>query len=185
LKNENITIVVFLISVLIISFLGINFNFHELNELFSTPVSKEIKLIKESQVEKINIYCSMANIENYPIILSEYGFSVKIINRTENIIFAEEKVEHFWITTKVLVKHIFSPYDRHVIEIMDGDAEGSKIDITFEKIESGTKLKSKIDMEFKGLLVGFGLIPNENLKHAINTVFIPFEADAMNNDYSC
>jgi len=150
-----------------------------------TSISKWTEITKESQVKKINIYCSMANIKNYPIILSEYVSSVKIINQTENIVFAEEEIENRGITTKVLAKHTFFPYDRHVIEIIDGDAESSKIDITFEKIESGTRLKSKIDIELKGLLVAFGLTPDEQLNRAIITVFTPFENDAMNKDYSC
>jgi len=186
LKKQNIIIVVYIISIVVSSILVTNYMNQEIgNELFPTSISKKIEMTKESQVKKINIYCSMANIKNYPIILSEYISSIKIINQTENIVFAEEEIENMWITTKVLAKHTFFPYDRHVIEIIDGDAESSKIDITFEKIESGTRLKSKIDMELKGLLVVLGLIPNEQLNHAIITVFSPFENDAMNKDYSC
>ena len=186
LNKARAIIIIYIVSIIVASIFITNYMNQKLgNELFPTSITKEIEITKTITVEKHNIYCSMANIQNYPIILSEYGFSVRIINHTENIVFAEEEVEHFWITSKFLVKHTFFPYNRHVIEIMDGDAEGSKIDITFEKIESGTRLKSKIDMEFKGLLVGLGLIPNENLKHAINTVFVPFEKDAMSKDYSC
>ncbi len=136
MKKLSIIIAVYLILIIVSSILVINYKNQELgNELFPISISKKMKMTKESQVKKINIYCSMANVENYPIILSEYISSVKIINQTENIVFAEEKIKKSGITSKVLVKHSFFPYDRHVIKIIDGDAKGSRIDITFEEME--------------------------------------------------
>ncbi len=40
-------------------------------------------------------------------------------------------------------------------------------------------------MKFKGLFLPLGLIPNQNFKLEINTLFGLFENDAISKDYSC
>ena len=73
------------------------------------------------------IFNVMADIENFPNILPENVVSVNIVNKTDNEITAEEELFEAGIKTKLLVKHTIKPYSEHVIEIIDGDAEGTKI----------------------------------------------------------
>ncbi len=59
------------------------------NKLFPTSINKKIDILKKSSDETFNIFCSMKNVSNYPIILSEYTSNTKIINSTNGIIFTE------------------------------------------------------------------------------------------------
>lgn len=80
----------------------------------------------------------MANLENYPKVLPGNYISSRIINQTINTIYAEEKVAEFGIKTKMLVKHTIIPYDKHVLEVPDGDVNGTKITEIVEGNDSST-----------------------------------------------
>ena len=74
------------------------------------------------------------------------------------------------ITVKLLVKHTIQSYDKHTIEIMDGDAKGTTIIQTFEDVNSKTNLNTKVYLNVEGLLSLIQYLPESNLIHAINTV---------------
>ena len=109
----------------------------------------------------------------------------EIINEYENIVFAHEIIENTWISANIETKHDLIPHERHLIEVISGDAKGTSINMIFEKIENGTKINADINIHLTGVLVIFGLIPVDQLNHAINTVFTQFEIDALSNNYSC
>ena len=116
----------------------------------------------------------MANVENFPNILPENVVSVNILNKTDNEIIAEEELFEAGIKTKLLVKHTIKPYSEHIIEIIDGDAEGTKITQYFESSGSQTKLTTNVDLNVKGATSLIAFLPEANLVHAINTVISLF-----------
>ena len=120
------------------------------------------------------IFDVMANIENFPNILPENIVSVNILNKTDNEIIAEEELFEAGIKTKLLVKHTIKPYSEHIIEIIDGDAEGTKITQYFESSGSQTKLTTNVDLNVKGATSLIAFLPESNLVHAINTVISRF-----------
>jgi len=120
------------------------------------------------------IFDVMANIENFPKILPENIVSVNILNKTDNEIIAEEELFEAGIKTKLLVKHTIKPYSEHIIEIIDGDAEGTKITQYFVSVDSQTKLTTKVSLNVKGVTSIIAFLPEANLVHAMNTVISHF-----------
>ena len=120
------------------------------------------------------IFDVMANIENFPNILPENVVSVNILNKTDNEIIAEEELFEAGIKTKLLVKHTIKPYSEHIIEIIDGDAEVTKITQYFESVDSQTKLTTKVSLNVKGVTSIIAFLPEANLVHAMNTVISHF-----------
>lgn len=139
--------------------------------------------VKTVNIKKENIFNTIANITNYPKILPEHFVSAKIINQTNNTIYAEEEVVEMGIKTKMLVKHVIFPYDKHVLEIVNGDANGTKITEVFEGNDSITKITTSVNLHLHGILSPFGLIPKSNLEHAMDTIITSF-VDYTNNHAS-
>lgn len=128
--------------------------------------------IVDIEIEKI--FNVMADIENYPRILPGNVISVNIINQTTGglgieIFFVEEQVLESGVMTTLLVRHSILPYAMHNIEIKDGDAKGTKIKITFDEVDSGTKISTETEIRIKGILAPFGLLLRSNLESALST----------------
>jgi len=145
------------------------------NYVIPDKIEKEFEFTKNSKIDKKIIFDIMANPENFPKALPNNVLSVKIINQTENIIIAQEEISEAGISTKILVKHTITPHEEHIIEILEGDAKGTTITVNFESGNSGTVIKSKIEMKVRGLLLPFGLLPEGNLNSAWNSAISGFE----------
>ena len=160
---------------------------------FIHPRSEEVIRLDESLLEVITpqkitefetsrlvdvpnniIFDVMANVENFPNILPENIVRVTILNKINNEIIAEEELFEAGIKIKLLVKHTIKPYSEHIIEIIDGDAEGTKITQYFESSGSQTKLTTNVDLNVKGATSLIAFLPESNLVHAINTVISRF-----------
>ena len=103
-------------------------------------------------------------------------------------ILAEYEVVELGIRTKLLVNHMMYPYDKHIVEVMEGDAKGTKliqdftvINTEIEKLpecnspfDECTKIDSQVELNLEGLLSPFSYLPKRNLDHASNTVITSF-----------
>ena len=130
--------------------------------------------VKIVDVKKEDIFKTMAKINDYPKILPGNYVSVNIINQTNNTIYAEEEVAEIGIKTKMLVRHTIIPYKIHVLEVLNGDAKGTKISEIFEDNGSSTKLTTTLEIHAHGLLAPFAFIPKSNLESAMGTVITNF-----------
>ena len=150
-----------------------------------TPIKKttEFEISRLVDVPNNRIFDVMANVENFPNILPENVVSVNIVNKTDNEIIAEEELFEAGIKTKLLVKHTIKPYSEHIIEIIDGDAEGTKITQYFESVDSQTKLTTNVNLKVKGVTSIIAFVPETNLVHAINTVISHFVQYSKYNVY--
>ena len=154
--------------------------------LLEVIVPKKITEFETSRLVDISntrIFDIMANVENFPNVLPENVVSVNILSKTDNEIIAEEELSEAGIKTKLLVKHTIKPYSEHIIEIIDGDAEGTKITQYFESVDSQTKLTTKVDLNVKGITSLVAFVPEGNLVHAINTVISHFVEYSKYNVY--
>ena len=145
--------------------------------LLEVIVPKKITEFETSRLVDISntrIFDIMANVENFPNVLPENVVSVNILSKTDNEIIAEEELSEAGIKTKLLVKHTIKPYSEHIIEIIDGDAEGTKITQYFESVDAQTKLTTKVNLNVKGITSLVAFVPEGNLVHAINTVVSHF-----------
>jgi len=176
-KSEKIIALfyVFLTISFTISIIIITNSFGELESLsiFPEPVT-EIAFQKTVNVETIRLFNLVYSVEKYPIILPRNVISVKIIEQSDNFIIAEEELIELGIKTKFLVKHTIIPHEKQIIEVLDGYAKGTIIEIQFDKIESSTILNIKGKINFEGILKPFLFIPKNNFIHAINTIIDNF-----------
>ena len=117
---------------------------------------------------------TISDIEKYPLILPNNFHSVKILEQKNNELIAEEIISEKGIRTKLIAKHILVPYESHTIEIIDGDAKGTKIIQTFEEIPSGTKISIKLELNVQGVLTPVKFFPQSNVQNAMNTVITSF-----------
>ncbi len=135
---------------------------------------EKITFINKFEISKEKIFESITDISNYPYVLPRNVISVDIIEQSENEIIAEETFVELGIKVTLKVKHTILPYEQHIIEIMEGDASGTKIIQTFEEENNLTKITTDVDLNLKGLLSPFGYLPRGNMESAINTVLASF-----------
>ena len=164
-----------------ITLLGIYIVIFSLFVIFTTlpnefkTVESKIILIKILDVDKQKLFEKMADVENYPTILPDNYVSIVIKEKNENILFTSELVKEQGIEMNLYVKHIIVPYESHTMEVLDGNAKGTKITTLFEEINSKTKITSIIEIRVTGILLPFGYLPESNLKSAMNTILDNFE----------
>ncbi|MCV0373515.1 MAG: DUF4214 domain-containing protein [Nitrosarchaeum sp.] len=155
-KNDKIILVFYII-------LGISFfiSVVYLDQIIPPPLKIETaneitKTIESSRIVDLNktrIFQVMTDVKNYPIILPTNVISVKIINQTENIIFAEEEIVIRGLKEKTILKHTIEFPNTYIIEIMHGEAKGTKITVDFEDYNSNsTMIKTKTELVVQGIL---------------------------------
>jgi hypothetical protein len=107
-------------------------------------------------------------------VLPRNVISVNILEQSENEIIAEEKFIELGVKVNLKVKHTIVPYEQHIVEIMEGDARGTKIIQTFEEENNSTIITTDVDLNLDGLLYPFGFLPKGNMNSAVNTVLTSF-----------
>ena len=191
-KTDKIIIIfyIFLAIAFVIGILYTASTFEELglsDSIFPQPVT-ELQITKIVDVNQEEAFLIMTDIKNYPKILPRNIISVNIINQIDNDVLAEYEVVEHGIRTKLLVSHTMYPYDKHIVEVMDGDAKGTKlmqdfttINTEIEKLpecdqsfDGCTKIDSRVELNLKGLLSPFSYLPKGNLDHASDTVISSF-----------
>ena len=130
----------------------------------------EIKTESTFNVDKEIIFNIMANVGNYHNVLPQNVLSVKIIEEETNLIIAEHILIERGIKVTILAKHTITPYNEHIIEILDGDAKGTKIIQTFIEDEGLTKISTDVELKLKGILKPVYYLPKNNFAHAIGSV---------------
>jgi len=142
---------------------------------FSVEIDKQIKLTKLVDVDKENIFEIMSSPELYPKVLPEIVVEVKIINQTGNVIFAEETISQLGLKSKIFVKHELFPPEKQIIEILEGDAKGTKIIMLFSEDNSQTVISSDIDLKISGPVSVLVRFMNEsNFESAYSTIIGAF-----------
>ena len=109
-----------------ISYIASTFDTIEHIIIFPQPVT-ELQITKIVNVNQEKAFLIMTDVKNYPKILPRNIISVNIINQIDNSVLAEYEVIEHGIRTKLLANHTMYPYDKHIIEVMDGDAKGTKL----------------------------------------------------------
>jgi len=133
-------------------------------------------------IDQEKLFFTMSDLENFPKILPRNFVSINILEINENIIIAEEEIQEKGIRTKFLVKHTLIPNDEHILEILDGDAKGTKIHQFFSTDGNFTKLTTTVDVNLEGILTPFSYLPKNNVYHAMDTVVTTFYDYAKGHD---
>ena len=136
------------------------------NQLSTISYSKIV------DVEKEKIFNTFADFENYPRILPNNILSINNISEKQSI-YDVSLIER-GIQTQLTVEHTIEPYHKQIIKVIDGDAQGTTINQTFESYNNKTKISIDIDLKTRGILTPFAFIPQLNVEHAINTIVTSF-----------
>lgn len=150
-----------------------------MNQYLGTPIipTQIVTKISYSRLADANekdIFETMSDVKDYPKILPDNFRSVKILNHTKTTIYAEEEIFERGISTKLIVRYIIHPYENQSLQVITGDAQNTTIIENFKANGSSTIITTHVEMHLKGLLVPFGLLPQDNLEHAVNTVIDSF-----------
>ena len=108
--------------------------------------------------------------------------SVKILEQTNSTIIAEFDVIEKGISSKLTAKQTIYPYSKHVMEVIEGDAKGTKVTQIFSEKNLITTINTKVDLNLEGILSVFGYLPKNNLEHAANSVVTSFVTYAKVSD---
>jgi len=173
-KDKKVVYSYTIILAIVFSLVLINQLFFIEDPIFPEKIEKEIEFTRVVNVDKLALFETMADIQNYPKILPNNIISIIIINQSENVIFAKETVSERGITTDIIAKHVLFPPDKHIVTIVDGDAKNSTITIMLDELNSSTKITAKMEMEFRGVLIPFGFLPQNQFESALNTVISGF-----------
>ena len=134
-------------------------------------ISFENIITNRTQAQMFDV---LTDVKNYPKVLPNNISSVEILETTDNSITVIEELKENFITTKLTVKHSFIPMEKHVIEILDGDAKGTIITQYFEQVPSGLKIHTDVEFNVKGILSPVTFLPKSSLAHAHDTVIKEF-----------
>ena len=103
---------------------------------------KEVEHDRILQIDREKIFLAFADVENYPSVLPENVVSVKIIDKTVDYILVEYVLKEGPFNATLSAKHIIDPYNSQIVEIIDGEAKGTKIIQTFSDDPSGVLINT-------------------------------------------
>jgi len=128
---------------------------------------EQLTISKTADVDRKKLFDVMTDVENYPKVLPRNIISIKIIEKSDSQIIAEEEMIESGIRTKLLIKHEIYPYEKHIIEVLDGDAKGTIIIQSFSGDEK-TTIDTEIKLKLHGLLTPFGFLAEPSIRNIID-----------------
>jgi len=151
-------------------------------KLFQEPIAKFtiIKIVDLPYDDLIKVF---SNVSDYSKILPKNVLNTQILNSTNGIIFSEIEVTEKGISSKFQASQKFEVGEkrdstfgsRHYVTILTGDAKGTIVDQRFRIIDdSTTEITHGIELRLRGILTPFVFLPENNLKHAANTILDSF-----------
>ena len=138
------------------------------------PVLPKFEFEKIVDVQRDLIFQISTDYENFTKILPDYFKQLKIIEVHGDMTRIQEKIQFLGRTVDVLTEHIVKKPDRHIVKMLDGQAEGSVFDERYE-IE-GEKTKITINVDFvlhRGLKI-MGMFAKGKIKQNMDAVMNEF-----------
>ena len=129
------------------------------------------KIIK---ADRQHVFDIVANYENFQNILPKYFPSIRVRSVRENIAIVEE---HLRLGQKELVmttKHVTKYPELHEVFVLGGDAKGSRISETYEKVEQGTKITVIADIKLNGVMKVLGFFAKSKIQSEFSKVIDEF-----------
>lgn len=124
--------------------------------------------------ERQRVFDIVANYENFQNILPKYFPSVRVRSIRENIAIVEE---HLRLGDKELVmttKHVTRYPESHDVFVLGGDAKGSHISETYDKVPEGTKLTIIADINLSGMMKIAGLFAKSKIQAEFSKIIDEF-----------
>ena len=123
-------------------------------EKMDESVTKTLIYDKYVKANQTQVFTILSNLEQFPIILPEHVFSVTIINKTQDVTYANVELFMGGIKENVLLKHSVKSNIQQTFEVMNGEAKGTKItqDFVYIEEEQLTQIKTTTELNVKGFL---------------------------------
>jgi len=185
-KNRIYFAYVTLASILLVTYIYLDLSYRDqFEDMMNTPFSTVSPKLFKEPIAKFTIEKTVdlpieelvdvfSNVLDYPKILPKNVLNTKIINVTNGQIFSEIEVIEKGISSKFQISQTIEEH-RHFVKVLTGDAKGTILDQTFVKIDnSTTKINTGIELRLRGILTPFVFLPENNLKHAANTILDSF-----------
>jgi ribosome-associated toxin RatA of RatAB toxin-antitoxin module len=148
------------------------------------PLSN-ILITKVVEINTENFYKVLSDVDNYPRILPKNILSINKLEETNSSLVYEIEVIEKGITSTLLIKHDFFPFEKQILTVIEGDAKNTVIVQKFQNQGNFTKLTTDVEINLGGVLTGFGFLPQTNVNHAMNTIllgFIEYSIDKTQNE---
>lgn len=126
------------------------------------------------QAERQKVFDIVANYENFQNIMPKYFPSIRVRSVRENVAIVEEHLRLGQRELIMTTKHVTKYPERHEVFVLGGDAKGSHIVETYEKIEQGTKLIVIADIKLKGIMKLLGFFGKSKIQSEFSKIVDEF-----------
>lgn len=107
----------------------------------------KVNITKVIHADRNKVFNTVTDFQSLPKKLPSVFKSISVEKKDANRIVTKELTKMAGKEVEQTVQHTIIPPEKHEVEIIEGDAKGSKIVETYESIPEGTKVI--IDGEFK------------------------------------
>lgn len=175
LSSKKVTTVYYCVLATSTVFVILLMNIYLETELIPTKQTIIINFTRTSEVSLEKIFDLMADIEMYPEIIPNNYISVRIINRTDSFVQAEEQIVERSIRTTLTVNHTIIPYKQHSIYIIDGLVKGSQLNLHYQRVENSTQITVIGEIHLSGILSAATFIAENTIENKIEQTLVQFE----------
>lgn len=131
--------------------------------------------IRILDVNRTKLFDTISKLKEYPSILPKDIESVKIINSTGDITYAELIINEKGFRVESVVKQTILPYEGQSLEFLSGDLNSSTIWAHFEEINgSKTRISMYVNARLHGFLQPVSLISQEIMEQKIDDILTKF-----------
>ena len=131
-------------------------------------------------IERDKFFAISTDYERFTEILPDYFKELKIIETNGNVTKIFERLSFLGKTVDVTTEHIIEKPDRHIVKMLDGQAEGTVFDERYEKDGNKTKVTIEVDFVLSGGLKILGMLAKSKIRKSMETVLDEFANYAKN-----
>tara|TARA_B100000029_G_C17074072_1_gene777949 strand:- start:133 stop:567 length:435 start_codon:yes stop_codon:yes gene_type:complete len=140
----------------------------------------KFSFVKHVDIDRDKFFAISTDYERFTEILPDYFKELKIIETNGNVTKIFERLSFLGKTVDVTTEHIIEKPDRHIVKMLDGQAEGTVFDERYEKDGNKTKVTIEVDFVLSGGLKILGMLAKSKIRKSMETVLDEFANYAKN-----
>lgn len=134
----------------------------------------KIKLERIVRAERQHVFDIVANYENFEKNLPQYFPSIRVRSVRDNTAVVEEHLRLGNRELVMMTKHVTKYPEVHEVFVIGGDAKGSHIIETYEKIPEGTKMTVDANIKLKGIMMIAGALGKKKIASEFGKIIEEF-----------
>ncbi len=143
-------------------------------------IMPKFSFVKHVDIDRDKFFAISTDYERFTEILPDYFKELKIIETNGNVTKIFERLSFLGKTVDVTTEHIIEKPDRHIVKMLDGQAEGTVFDERYEKDGNKTKVTIEVDFVLSGGLKILGMLAKSKIRKSMETVLDEFANYAKN-----